>query len=72
MTAVLPLQNLHAAAAAALTPSQDLEGGGGSTIPAASLQPLQTATVSVAADTTTLLPTVDVQVIQCTTVMCYD
>ena len=62
MIAVLPLQNLHAAAAAALSPSQ--QGGGGSTIPAASLQPLQAAAVSVAVGTTTMLPTVDVQVTQ--------
>ena len=52
-------QNLHAAATAALSP--DTEGGGGSTIPAACLQPLQTATAVIQPDSITLLPTVDIQ-----------
>lgn len=38
-----------------------MEGGGGSTIPAACLQPLQTATAVIASDSITLLPTVDIQ-----------
>jgi len=54
------LQGLHQAATAALDPTA--EGGGFSTIPAASLTAMQTCQVSVLAGSTTLEPTAQVQV----------
>lgn len=57
------LQILHAAATAALSPST--AGEGGSTIPAAVLQPLQNCTAIAAGGSITVLPTADIQVMLC-------
>ncbi len=54
------LQGLHQAATAALDPTA--EGGGFSTIPAASLTAMETYQVSILAGSTTLEPTAQVQV----------
>ena len=53
-------QGLHQAATAALDPTA--EGGGFSTIPAASLTAMETCQVSILAGSTTLEPTAQVQV----------
>ena len=57
---MLMLQGLHQAATAALDPTA--EGGGFSTIPAASLTAMETCQVSILARSTTLEPTAQVQV----------